>query len=133
MITIDDLIELRPRKIKYKDKNYYVKVAYDKYAGIYMMDLYKERDIPLSDPVRYKDDTDEDFYINQHYDIEHTERINDIVYRLDKEEKHSPTYIQDVIKEFFKMYLERIDRRNILRQEKETQLKNYKEWDGVIE
>lgn len=133
MITIDDLIELRPRKIKYKDKNYYIKVAYDKYAGIYMMDLYKERDIPLSDPVRYKDDTDEDFYINQHYDIEHTERINDIVYRLDKEEKHSPTYIQDVIKEFFKMYLERIDRRNRLRQEKETQIKNYKEWDGVIE
>ena len=108
MITKSDLIELMPRKIKYKDKNYYISISYDRYDCIFMIDLYTEE--PFKDPI-------------------HTENIDVVINRLGEEAKHSPTYIQDVIKEFFKMYLESIDRI----QEKETQIKNYKEWDGVIE
>lgn len=124
MITTSDLIELMPRKIKYKDKNYYISISYDRHDCIFMMDLYREREVSFS--VHYKDDMEE---IRQNYIPLHTENIDDVVNRLGEEAKHSLTYIQDVIQEFFKMYLESIDRI----QAKETQIKIYKEWDGNIE
>ena len=103
MITTSDLIQLMPRKIKYKDKNYYISISYDRHDYIFMMDLYKERDVPFT---IYKNDRE----ISQNYTKLHTENIDDVVNRLGEEAKHSLTYIQDVIQEFFKMYLEKLRR-----------------------
>ena len=80
--------------------------------------------------------TAEEADIKQHYELAFTAELDMIINKLEKfncTASHSPTYIQDIIETFFKMYLDENEEKIKLNQEKILQLKNYEDWDGDIE
>lgn len=134
MITLNELTELNPKQITYQDINYYVKFI--KYEPLdYYIVLYKKK----NDHKRIYQENNETFeeaLIREAYKEVYKEDLNNVIESLEKytgSQKYYDTYIQDIVKEFFRMYLSKYE--NEIQEEigKSLQIKNFNEWDGVIE
>lgn len=135
MITLNELTELNPKQITYQDINYYVKFI--KYEPLdYYIVLYKKKDDPKERIYQEYNETFEEALIRTNYKEAYKEDLNKVIESLEKytgSQKYYDTYIQDIVKEFFRMYLSKYE--NEIQEEigKSLQIKNFNEWDGVIE
>lgn len=141
MITLNELTELRPKQITYQGINYYVKFEKCKYSSFYdvynyYIVLYKEKDDPKKWIHVHPYESGDEVLIREAYKEVYKEDLNNVIESLEKytgSQKYYYTYIQDIVKEFFRMYLSKYE--NEIQEEigKSLQIKNFNEWDGVIE
>ena len=135
MITLNELTELKPKQITYQGINYYVKFI--KYEPLdYYIVLYKEKDDPKKWIHVHPYESGDEVLIREAYKEVYKEDLNNVIESLEKytgSQKYYYTYIQDIVKEFFRMYLSKYE--NEIQEEigKSLQIKNFNEWDGVIE
>ena len=131
MNTYDELVKFKPKQIKHNNIYYYVAFFRNKKNGLYLIQLYKQRGYLLRPRMIYYNpsvQTAEETDIKQHYELVFTAELDMIINKLEKfncTASHSPTYIQDIIETFFKMYLDENEEKIKLNQEKILQLKNY--------
>ena len=143
MMTLNDLVEIKPKRIIYKDTSYYIKFSKEKrkddlgnYKSYYSIVLFER--MALYSPMVFMmpGESYEVSDILQNYKISYSYNLKNIIEELkenNKDIENSPTYIQDLIETFFKMYLEKEIENEKLNKEKTLQLKNFEKWDGVIE
>ena len=135
MITLNELTELNPKQITYQGINYYVKFI--KYEPLdYYIVLYKEKDDPKKWIHVHPYESEDKVLIREAYKEVYKEDLNNVIESLEKytgSQKYYDTYIQDIVKEFFRMYLSKYE--NEIQEEigKSLQIKNFNEWDGVIQ
>lgn len=140
MITLNELTELRPKQITYQGINYYIKFEkfeysfYDDYD--YCIILYKEKDDPKKWIQVYDYESYDEALIREAYKEVYKEDLNKVIESLEKytgSQKYYDTYIQDIVKEFFRMYLSKYEDEIQEKIKKSLQIKSFNEWDGVIE
>lgn len=142
MITLDDLIKIKPKRITYKDTHYYVsfvkvnkKDDLGNYKNYYFAVLYKES--PLYNPMVFvfQSETYEEADILQNYIMKYMADLGKLIKELkenNKDIEHSHTYIHDIITCFFRKYIKHKEIKEKPITEKNEQLKNFEKWDGVI-
>lgn len=142
MITLDDLIKIKPKRITYKDTHYYVsfvkvnkKDDLGNYKNYYFAVLYKES--PLYNPMVFvfQGETYEEADILQNYIMKYMADLGKLIKELkenNKDIEHSPTYIQDIIMYLLKKYDKYKEKEGKSIIEKREQLINFEIWDGVI-
>lgn len=141
MITLNELTELKTKQITYQGINYYVKFEKCKYSSFYdaynyYIVLYKEKDNPTKIMYQGDNETFNEALIRTNYKEAYKEDLNKVIESLEKytgSQKYYDTYIQDIVKEFFRIYLSKYE--NEIQEEigKSLQIKNFNKWDGVIE
>lgn len=135
MIVNSELIRLKPKKIVYNNIRYYVRFSLNNNNDSYYIQLYKRVKDLICPIVVYSSETIEEADISQNYELVFTATIDIVIKKLEQVDNvaiHSPTYIQDLIETFLKMYLEKEIENEKLNKEKTLQLENYEKWDGVI-
>ena len=142
MITLDDLIKIRPKRITYKNTRYYVaftkvtkKFNLGDYKSYYFAVLYKESPSYDSLVLVERNKSYEESDISQNYMMEYKhdlEKLIDELKETNKDIEHSPTYIQDIIMYFLEKYIKHKEEEVKYIVEKNEQLSNFEKWDGVI-
>lgn len=142
MITLDDLVEIKPKRITYKDTSYYIKFSKEKrkddlgnYKGYYCIVLFERT--ALYNPMVFMmpGESYEMSDILQNYQISYSYNLKDIIKELkenNKDIEHSPTYIQDIITCFLEKYIKDNKAKEEAANEKRRQLNDFEKWDGVI-
>ena len=142
MMTLNDLVEIKPKRITYKDTSYYIKFSKEKrkddlgnYKSYYCIVLFER--MALHNPMIFMmpGESYEEADILQNYKISYSYNLKNIIEELkenNKDIEHSPTYIHDIITCFFKKYIKykEIEEKPII--EKHEQLNNFEKWNGVI-
>lgn len=119
-MTLEDLINLAPKRIKHNNNYYYVTFNHWPALHRYLICLYAVPDEHI--------DTDFDTLINKY--------IIKCIYTADLEKlmdeanipQPSLAYIRILVGTFFDMYLEQKDSEEV----KNLQLEHFERWDGVI-
>lgn len=142
MITLDDLVEIEPKRITYKDTSYYIKFSKEKwkddlgnYKSYYCIVLFER--MALHNPMVFMmpGESYEEADILQNYKISYSYNLKNIIEELkenNKDIEHSPTYIQDIIMYFLEKYIKHKEEEGKSIIEKREQLINFEKWDGVI-
>ena len=132
MIKLEDFIKLNIKEITYKGNKYIIKFTKSKMNDDddddeleYYINLYDE------DDYNYFFDHPKSVFRKLLYKANLSYFIENYVLESDIS-SHSPTYIQNVIELFFKEYLKLKEANENSQIEYKTQIKNFKEWDGVI-
>lgn len=131
MIKLEDFIKLNIKEITYKGNKYIIKFTKSKMNDDdddeleYYINLYDE------DDYNYFFDHPTSVFRKPLYKANLSYFLGNYVLESDIS-SHSPTYIQDVIELFFKEYLKLKEENEGSQIEYKTQIKNFKEWDGVI-
>lgn len=142
MMTLNDLVEIKPKRITYKDTSYYIKFSKEKrkddlgnYKSYYSIVLFER--MALYSPMVFMmpGESYEVADILQNYKISYSYNLKNIIEELkenNKDIENSPTYIQNIIMYFLEKYIKHKEEEVKYIVEKNEQLSNFEKWDGVI-